>query len=360
MKNIKILHVVPTLKKDGAEVQLALQMNHFKNVETELFTFDIYKKGNSVQSDLDNIKIHYNKFFKIYYLYKLIKKNNYKIIHSHLPMSDIVVGFLIYFDKSIKHVISIHAQYGTREGENRYKYKFFNFFWRCFLMRSDGIIAISKKIKLWLVNDFNINEENITTIHYGIKVKDRKQKQFNGNVIGMAARILPWKGWDKVLETCHYLNQAGVNFKLNLAGSDDVGYLDEIIKLINRYELQDKVTIYEHFQDIDKFFKDIDLFLFLTESEGFGLIVLEAIENNVAVICSDIYPLSEFVLNSNNALVNRDNTYEVATVIKSYFNDDGNLLNKVRSEQKNNVVENFTISKTVKKLEKFYINTINV
>lgn len=101
MKNIKILHVVPTLKKDGAEVQLALQMNHFKNVETELFTFDIYKKGNSVQSDLDNIKIHYSKVFKIYYLYKLIKKNNYKIIHSHLPMSDIVVGFLIYFDKSI-------------------------------------------------------------------------------------------------------------------------------------------------------------------------------------------------------------------------------------------------------------------
>jgi hypothetical protein len=45
MKNIKILHVVPTLKKDGAEVQLALQMNNFKNVEAELFTFDMYREG---------------------------------------------------------------------------------------------------------------------------------------------------------------------------------------------------------------------------------------------------------------------------------------------------------------------------
>ena len=100
--------------------------------------------------------------------------------------------------------------------------------------------------------------------------------------------------------------------------------------------------------------------MFLTESEGFGLIVLEARENNVSVICSDIDSLSEFVLNNNNALVNRDNTYEIATVIKSYFNDGGNLLTKVRSEQRNSVIENFAISKTVKKLEKFYIYTINV
>ena len=360
MNNIKILHVVPTLKKDGAEVQLALQMNNFKNVEAELFTFDMYREGNSVENDLGNIKLHYGKIFKFVYLYRLIKKNKYKIVHSHLPKSDMAIGFLKYFDKNIHHVVSVHAQYGTRKGESKFKYKFFNFFWKYILNRSDGVIAISKKIKLWLVNDFSIKEEKITTIHYGVEVKDRKQKRYNGNIIGMAARILPWKGWDKVLETCHYLNQAGINFKLNLAGSDDVGYLDEIIKMINRYDLQDKVRIYEPFNNIDEFFEEIDLFLFLTESEGFGLIVLEAIENNVAVICSDIYPLSEFVLNNNNALVNRDNTYEISTVIKSYFNNGGNLLTKVRSEQRNSVIENFAISKTVKKLEKFYIYTINV
>ena len=42
---MKILHVVPTLKKDGAEVQLAELFKEINNVEIELFTFDLYENG---------------------------------------------------------------------------------------------------------------------------------------------------------------------------------------------------------------------------------------------------------------------------------------------------------------------------
>ena len=48
---IKILHVVPTLKKDGAEVQLAELFKEINNVEIELFTFDLYENGDSILSD---------------------------------------------------------------------------------------------------------------------------------------------------------------------------------------------------------------------------------------------------------------------------------------------------------------------
>ena len=40
---IKVLHVVPTLKRDGAEVQLSKIFKQFKYVEVELFTFDMYE-----------------------------------------------------------------------------------------------------------------------------------------------------------------------------------------------------------------------------------------------------------------------------------------------------------------------------
>ena len=45
---LKILHVVPTLKKDGAEVQLSELFKDFNNVHIELFTFDLYENGDSI------------------------------------------------------------------------------------------------------------------------------------------------------------------------------------------------------------------------------------------------------------------------------------------------------------------------
>ena len=54
---IKILHVVPTLKRDGAEVQLSKIFKQFKHVDVELFTFDMYEKGDSIIGDLGNTKI---------------------------------------------------------------------------------------------------------------------------------------------------------------------------------------------------------------------------------------------------------------------------------------------------------------
>jgi glycosyltransferase involved in cell wall biosynthesis len=176
----------------------------------------------------------------------------------------------------------------------------------------------------------------------------------------MAARILPWKGWDKVLKVAHSLSKKNINFKLLLAGSDDEGYLSTIKKLISDYHLSDIVDIRNHYENIDNFFEELDLFLFLSSSEGFGLVVLEAIENNVTVICSDISPLNEFVKGTEGSLVNRENTEHIAELIEKYASDNKFLLKKVQREQKQFVIDNFSIEISADKIEKFYINTINV
>lgn len=361
MNNLKILHVVPTLKKDGAEVQLSMLFKEIKNSNIELFTFDLHTNGDSVIPNLDGIKIHStSSIFGLFAIKKLIKQNDYDIIHSHLPKSDFVVGFLKMFNKKIKHIVSVHAQYGTRAGENKLKYFFANILWKNILNRSNGVIAISDKINTWLVEDRNIRKNLVTTIHYGVKINNRTSKFINTNNIGMAARILPWKGWDKVLETAHYLKKEGVNFNLKLAGSDDEGYLSTVRSMINEFGLEENVEIFNHFSNIDDFFEQIDLFLFLSSSEGFGLVVLEAIENNTAVICSNISPLNEFVPNINECLVDRNNTERTAQIIQSFFENDCKKLIDVQKKQKEHVINNFSISDSASKIEKLYISTINV
>lgn len=361
MNNLKILHVVPTLKKDGAEVQLSMLFKEIKNLNIELFTFDLHDNGDSIMNSLDGIKVYSTSTLSSFFaIYKLFKENDYDIIHSHLPKSDFVIGILKIFNKKINHVVSVHAQYGTRAGENKLKYFFANKIWNKILNKSNAVIAISDKINTWLVEDRNINKNLVTTIYYGIKINNRSSKFKPSNTIGMAARVLPWKGWDKVLETAYYLKKEGVNFNLKLAGSDDEGYLNTVQSMIKEFKLEDNVEIFDHFSNIDDFFKQIDLFLFLSSSEGFGLVALEAIENNVAVICSDISPLNEFVLNINNCLVERNNTVYTAQIIQSLFENDCKKLITVQKKQKEHIINNFSISESASKIEKLYISTINV
>ena len=331
-KKLKVLHVVPTLKKDGAEVQLVELFKEIENVEIELFTFDLYENGDSIFNNLNNINIYNQSSIKSIFL----------------------------FNKRIKHIVSVHAQYGTRAGENKFKYLITNMFWKIILNNSNGVIAISNKINRWLVKERGINPNLISTIHYGVKIKDRPPRNKHNNTIGMAARILPWKGWDKVIETAFYLKKLDLNFKLKLAGSNDVGYVEDIKTMIQKYKLEDNIEIFDHYSNIDDFFSQIDLFLFLSESEGFGLVVLEAIENNIAVVCSNISPLNEFVINTENCLVERENTQEIANILRGYFDNEQEKLDQVQSRQKDFIVQNFSIENTAKSFEKFYINTNNV
>ena len=72
---LKILHVVPTLKKDGAEVQLAELFKEIDNVRIELFTFDLYENGDSIFSNLENITIYNESSIKsIFFPYISVNK----------------------------------------------------------------------------------------------------------------------------------------------------------------------------------------------------------------------------------------------------------------------------------------------
>ena len=68
---IKVLHVVPTLKRDGAEVQLSKIFQEFKYADVELFTFDMYENGDSIIDKLGEVKVtSAGNYFSFFYLHK--------------------------------------------------------------------------------------------------------------------------------------------------------------------------------------------------------------------------------------------------------------------------------------------------
>ncbi len=353
----KVLHILPTLKKDGAESQLLtlVEGQQLQDMIPVVLTFDLYKKGSSVEEELIELGVEIlsskrNIFSILNIIYKEVNTNKYLAVHSHLPKADIAVGIVkLIFD--VNHVISIHAQYGTRQEESKIKYFFLFPIWKFFVNRASSIISISEKVKSWLIRNKIKNDINV--VYYAVGNHLSSHKPSNSNIIGMAARYLPWKGWDNLLEVASKLSEQNFDFQLHLAGSDDIGYKKDLKIKVKEKGLKELVFIHDEFESIYDFFDLIDVFVFLSESEGFGLVVLEAMSYGLPVICSDIQPINEFVDRETGVLIDRDNTDQVSEkLIELLLNEDKRM--SMSRNQLNKVKDEFSIEKMVQKVKELY------
>ena len=63
------------------------------------------------------------------------------------------------------------------------------------------------------------------------------------------------------------------------------------------------IFLYDFEKDINKFFNKIDIYLYASSAEGFGLSLIEALSFDLPIICFDIAPLNKIVKNNENGLL---------------------------------------------------------
>lgn len=75
---------------------------------------------------------------------------------------------------------------------------------------------------------------------------------------------------------------------LYIAGADEKGYAQHIKNLVNQLHLQNRVKFLGQINDMEKFYKSIDLFVLPSKArESFGLVLCEAVYCGVPVITTD-------------------------------------------------------------------------
>jgi len=112
------------------------------------------------------------------------------------------------------------------------------------------------------------------------KLIDTKKKF----VIGCLSRFDKKKGMDLLLKTLLLLDK---KFILILAGPD-FGYKEEILGVIKKYKLNDRVFVYDYLDNQKKefFFNSIDLFALPSHSENFGNVYLESLLRGKPILTS--------------------------------------------------------------------------
>lgn len=183
---------------------------------------------------------------------------------------------------------------------------------RCF-ENSKKIIANSNFVKNQIIKTYEIPDEKIKVIYNGVKIQDNFNKLEAKNELnikfGISADIplilFVGSGFERkgVRELLGLLSKLKSKFQAVIIGKDKKlhAYLD-LAKSLN---LADKVRFLGARNDVWRFYKSSDIFIFPTRYEPFSNVVLEALSFKNAVIttaqngASEILP-NEFIMSSPN------------------------------------------------------------
>lgn len=159
--------------------------------------------------------------------------------------------------------------------------------------RADAIIVASEHAKSEALEKTNIPEEKIHAIHYGIdseRLRPMERAESDKIKIGYLGGLDARKNVALLVECFKELSKRYDNIELHLGGT---GRSFEKFKSMNvpRMFMHGPVR----FEDVPTFLNSLDMFVFPTLGEGFGLPVCEAMSCGVPVVASNVTTMPELV-----------------------------------------------------------------
>ena len=144
------------------------------------------------------------------------------------------------------------------------------------------------------------------------------------------------KGIQNVISAIIKMNDPKIRY--NIYG--DGPYKQEIVKMINSSNLQDKITLHPSNEDPAQCLNNSDVYMLLSKGEALPLGPLEAMACGLPVIVSDHPPYDEFVHSDIGFKVNRNSTDSIVEVISELKNPAIRL--RLGSAGRKMVVKSFT------------------
>jgi glycosyltransferase involved in cell wall biosynthesis len=293
MKTKKIIHIITTIERGGAEIQLLTLAQ--KQIERENEVEIFYLKGKpelannfkelgvSINSTLANKSL----IIQIFLFRSLIHKNNF-LVHAHLPQAELVAASAC---KNKRFVITRHNFEPFWPNKPRIISVFLS---RYTSNRAASIIAISNAIKEYSLVCKEISKKvNITVVHYGFaitnsKVTNKAQivhpelEDHNAFKIGTIGRLVPGKNYFTMLSSIKLTLDKIPNMKFFIVGTGKSE--TDLKKLCKDMQIESSVIWLGKTAYVHEFLRKIDLFIFASNGEGFGLALLEAMQANKPIL----------------------------------------------------------------------------
>lgn len=310
MRRMKILHVITTINRGGAENHLAelvrMQVQQGLEVVVAYLKGDGYwmKTLRDLGVRVESLElVRYGDLSPIMKLRELIRLVAPDVVHAHMPPAELYTRLaLLFLYPAPVMVISKHNDEPFFRGAGHITMG------RWVARRAARVIAISDAVNTYVQNHMNMPAGRVTTAHYGIDPAPYEQIGEGQRqdvlmewgipqgawVIGTVARLVPQKALHVLLNAyAQYRAQARQESRLVLVGH---GPLEGQLKELSRQLGLDREIVWAGFrEDIPAVMKAFDVFVLTSSYEGFGLVLLEAMAAARPVVASRVSAIPEIV-----------------------------------------------------------------
>jgi glycosyltransferase involved in cell wall biosynthesis len=340
-----------------------------KNIQVELLCIAesrIHIEANSTGIIIHPVKASgYFHPFIILKIIALIKQNKYNIIHTQASKD---LWLLVPALKTIKSRIPLILT--KQVGSFIIKKDYFH---RWIYTRLTFALAISSVIKKNLLNTCPLEEEKVLLLHNGIDLNvfdpqhvsgDKIRNQFdlkeNDFIIGMMARFSPGKGHEEFLKAGEILNKKYSHLKFLVVGEASHGedeYMKKIKNKAARLNLNN--VIFTGFRsDTPEVLSAMDIFVFPSHAEAFGIALVEAMAMGKPSVCTNSDGILDIAVDGiTSYLFQNKNPFDLAAKIELLINSSEKR--KIfGQEARKRAAEKFNIEKLTEKVIEIYRKAI--
>lgn len=323
-EKIKILHILPSLTRAGAErvVYDLLSGINKEKFSTSLILFKDQGQGADWKKELvaEGVEIVDLKkrclfdLLNFWQLLKTIKRLNPDIIHTHLGGD--IYGRLAGRLAGVKIIVSTEHNLNYSEGFLATVFKRFT------APYAKQIFAVSEAVRQDAIRRYGFESDKTTVVYNGVDLKkfnaEIKSVEVGARslVVGALGRLNQQKGFDILLQALSLVKHKNFLAKIAGEGEDKTA----LQKIIVELELGDKVELVGLVEPVD-FISGLDLVVVPSRWEGLGLVALEAAALKKPIIASAVDGLKEIISEENGFTVAPGNPQILAEKIDYVLNN---------------------------------------
>lgn len=291
----------------------------------------------------------------------ILRKGEYSLVHTQASKDLwLLVPALIFASSKIP--LFLTKQVGSFIMKKDY---FHNLLYK----RVNKIFAISRIIRKNLIETTSAGEDKIIILPNGVDVsrfnpetvdKNKARAEFGIKpdqiVIGMLARFTRGKGHEEFLSAARELNKEYKNLFYMVVGEPSRGeneYADKIKKLANEYELNN--IIFTGFRsDTPDVLAAMDVFAFPSNSEAFGIALVEAMAMRKPSVCSNSDGVLDIAIDGETSfLFENKNFMDLKDKLKLLI-ESKELRCRLGENARKRVLEKFDIEKVTDEILQIY------
>ena len=362
-KPIRVLQIIGDVVGGGVETVI---MNYYRNIDRTKIQFDFVVHKGALPQYIAQVKKYGGKVYEItsyksnilkytYEIYKIIKENNYEIVHSNMNSLSGFPLFAAYLACAKVRILHNHTTDNPAEGIRTIAKRILRPFARLF---ANQYWACSKLAAEWMYGKNAVINGRVTIINNAInleKFKFNKEKREklrkelgleNCFVIGHVGRFMKQKNHEFLIDIFNEVLKQRNNAKLLLIGD---GNLKSLIEAkVKNLGIEKAVIFLGVRNDVADLYNAMDVFILPSLYEGLPVVGVEVQANGLPFICSDKVT-DEILLTNNIKLLSlRQPKTEWCSAI----------INAERKEIVNNediLLKNFDIKSESRKLENLYL-----